>query len=175
MYSNGNVSPDVQVLSALLITLVVVAILLCAFYILKGFGVMKLAQKSGVKNSGLAFVPIVGSYILGKTAFEGNVMPILFLGLNLISILHGNLFASAVMSGQILYGGNSYTNAIGILSIVQLAYMIFSYCAVYKIYKKFSKKAVVMTVLSVLSCGLLDAIFLFAIRNNNIIAEGTTN
>ena len=146
--SNVNVSPDVQVLSALLIVLVVVAILLCAFYILKGFGVMKLAQKSGVKNSGLAFVPIVGSYILGKTAFEGNVIPSLFLGLNIISALFGGAFGY-IWQSTVINGGYLNNDWISILSVLQLAYMIFSYCAVYKIYKKFSKKAVVMTVLSV--------------------------
>ncbi len=81
MYRNGNL-PDADLISQTLSIFFAVfgAFLLLAFilYILKGVAVMKMAKKMGIKNSGLVFVPVVGSYILGRMAFEDKVMPFLY-------------------------------------------------------------------------------------------------
>ncbi len=172
MYENGNLSQEAIIAQALPTLLAVLGVfLLMAFilYILKGVAVMKMAKKMGIKNSGLAFVPIINSYILGKMAFEDKVMPYLFLGFNIFSFLFGSMFSSTILA---VFGGSSLNSAeLSMLSTLQAVHMVFAYYLLYKVYKKFSDKAVVMTVFTVLSCGILQPIFLFAIRNNELKNE----
>ncbi len=172
MYTNWN-SPDAELINKVLPMLFAVlgVFLLMAFilYILKGVAVMKMAEKMGIKNSGLVFVPVVGTYILGKLAFEDKVMPYLFLGFNIFSFLFGSMFSSTILA---VFSGSSLNSAeLNMLSTLQVMHMVFAYYVLYKVYKKFSDKAVVMTVFTVLSCGLLTPIFLFAIRNNELKNE----
>lgn len=44
---------------------------------------------------------------------------------------------------------------------------VFYYITTYMIYKKYSKKYVIMTILTILTLGALEPIFVFAIRNND--------
>ncbi len=172
MYRNGNL-PDADLIGQTLSIFFAVfgAFLLLAFilYILKGVAVMKIAKKMGIKNSGLVFVPVAGSYILGRMAFEDKVMPFLYLGFNIFSVIYGSMFSSTILAA--FSGSNLNSAELNMLSTLQAASMVFAYYVAYKIYKKFSNKAVVMTVFTVLSCGFLEPIFLFAIRNNNFKSE----
>lgn len=172
MYRNGNL-PNADLINQAMSTFLVVlgTFLLVAFilYILKCVAVMKMAKKMGIKNSGLIFVPVVGSYILGRMAFEDKVMPFLFLGFNIFSIIYGGMFSSTILAA--FSGSNLNSAELSMLSTLQVASMVFAYYVAYRIYKKFSNKALVMTVFTVLSCGFLDPIFLFAIRNNDLKSE----
>lgn len=172
MYTNGK-SPDAELINKVLPMLFaifgVLFLLALMLYLFKGAAVMKMAKKMGIKNSGLVFVPVVGSYILGKMAFEDKVMPYLFLGFNIFSFLFGSMFSSTILA---IFSGSSLNSAeLSMLSTLQVVHMVFAYYVLYKIYKKFSDKAVVMTIFTVLSCGLLEPIFLFAIRNNELKNE----
>lgn len=168
MYINENL-PDADLINQAVSMFLTIfgAFLIVAFilYILKGVSVMKMAKKMGIKNSGLVFVPVVGSYILGKMAFDDKVMPFFYLGFNIFSVIYGGMFSSTLLAA--FSGSNLNSAELSMLSTLQVAYMVFAYYVAYKIYKKFSNKAVVMTVFTVLSCGFLEPIFLFAIRNNN--------
>lgn len=63
-----------------------------------------------------------------------------------------------------ILSGNRDTNN----SIFSFALSILTAISLYKIYSKVSDKAVLMTVFTVLSLGLLTPIFLFSIRNNEV-------
>ncbi len=176
MYRNGNLSQEAinQALSAFLLTFLavigVILVIAIIFYVLRGVGVMKMAQRVGIKNGGLAFVPIIGDYILYKVAFENNVMPVLLLALNIGSGLFINMNSSSILwSLQI---GTFPFGDINIMAIILLALcMVFMFYTLHKVYKKFSNKAILMTVFTVLTFGLLQSIFLFAIRNNELRSE----
>lgn len=176
MYRNDNLPQEAinQALSAFLLTFLavigVILVIAIIFYILKGVGVMKMAQRVGIKNGGLAFVPIIGDYILYKVAFENSIMPVLLLAFNIGFGLFINMnFSSILWSLQI---GTFPFGDVNIMAIILLVLcMVFMFYTLHKVYKKFSNKAVLMTVLTVLTCGLLSPIFLFAIRNNELRSE----
>lgn len=143
------------------------------FFVLRNLPVMKIAKRMGIKHRWLSLVPIADSYIFGRVAFEGNVMPFSFLGLNIISTLV-SIFAQYFFLSSIFSGGNldlSLCNFTLNINIFRLLYTILKYDGAYQIYKKLSDKAVVMTVFTVLTFGLLTPIFLFAIRNNEFRNE----
>lgn len=176
MYGNGNLSQEAinQALSAFLLTFLavigVILVIAIIFYILKGVGVMKMAQRVGIKNGGLAFVPIIGEYILYKVAFENSIMPVLLLALNIGSGLFINMNSSSILWS--LKIGTFPFGDINIMAIILLVLcMVFMFYTLHKVYKKFSNKAVLMTVFTVLTFGLLQSIFLFAIRNNELRSE----
>lgn len=144
------------------------------FFVLKNLPVMKIAKRMGIKHRWLSLVPIADSYIFGRVAFDGNVMPFSFLGLNiistLISIVAQYLFFSPFfnncglsVSPNLVYLGLN-------VNIFSSLYTILEYYGAYQIYKKLSDKAVMMTVFTVLTFGLLEP-FLFAIRNNELRSE----
>ncbi len=177
MYGNGNLSQEAivnQALPTLLLTffaiIAVFLVIAIIFYVLKGVGVMKMAKKSGIKNGGLIFVPIIGDYILYKLAFENNIMPILLLAFNIGFGLFLDMNSSSILwSLQI---GTFPFGDINITAIILLVLCtVFAYYTFYKVYKKFSNKAVLLTVFTVITFGLLSPIFLFAIRNNELRSE----
>lgn len=180
MYRNDNLSQEAinQALSAFLLTFLavigVILVIAIIFYILKGVGVMKMAQRVGIKNGGLAFVPIIGDYILYKVAFENSVMPVLLLAFNIGVGLFVNVNSSSILwSLQI---GTFPFGDVNIMAIILLVlYAFFVYYTLYKVYKKFSNKAVLMTVFTVLTFAFLSPIFLFAIRNNEFRNEAEKN
>ena len=134
------------------------------FYILQSIGLMKLAKRNNIKHSWLAFIPVANTYIYGKVAFEDKIKTFTLLGLKIVSTASLNALLNTV-----LFYFNFNTTAITnntMTPIISFAYMIFLFYASYQIFKKYSDKAVIMLVFSVLSCGLLTPIFLFAIRNN---------
>ncbi len=123
----------------------VIIILALIYYILGSIGLMKIADRTGEERSWMAWVPVLNIYLLGKLGFSnvvGWVMVVLFL-------LNGNKTTSNSM----------FSLALSVLTIISF----------HKIYSKVSDKAVIMTVFTVLSLGLLGPIFLFMIRNNDRI------
>lgn len=134
------------------------------FYIIQSIGLIKLAKRNNIKHSWLAFIPVANTYIYGKVAFEDKIKTFTLLGLKIVSTASLNALLNTV-----LFYFNFNTTAITnntMTPIISFAYMIFLFYASYQIFKKYSDKAVIMLVFSVLSCGVLTPIFLFAIRNN---------
>ncbi len=134
---------------------------------------MKIAKRMEIKHRWLSLVPTADSYIFGKVAFKGNVMPFSFLGLIIISTLisivaqcffFSHFFNAYDISASLVYLGFN-------VNIFSSLYTILKYDGAYQIYKKLSDKAVVMNVFTVLTFGLLQPIFLFAIRNNEFRNE----
>lgn len=146
------------ILGFLLIFLVVLLIL----YVFESIGIMKLAKRKDMENSWLAFVPFARTYMYGKLAFKDKITPIVYLCAEVLS--------EVVSIEHILQMFNSLANGVTSqtfnLNVFSIVCVVISFCAAYKIFKKYSDKAVLMLVLSILSCGLLAPIFLFAIRNN---------
>ena len=149
---------------------IVILILLVIFYLLNGFGLMRIAKRNNIKHSWLAFVPVANYYIFGKVAFSDNIRPILFLFLNIISMIFSiNVYYTTFFS--FINGNSSYPLNNIYLNIFNWIYLIFYFYVMYKIYKKYSKKATIMLVFLVLTCGILNPIFLFSIRNNEVISS----
>ena len=135
------------------------------FYILQSIGLMKLAKRNNIKHSWLAFIPVANTYIHGKVAFEDKIKTFTLLSIKIIStIISSSYYLNLVLSYVNFH--TVYTSNNTIANVFSWTYIIFLFYASYQIFKKYSDKAVIMLVFSVLSCGLLTPIFLFAIRNN---------
>ena len=139
----------------LMVVVLVIALFYLVFYCLQSYGVMKIAQRHSVQHSCLAWVPVVNAYIYGKIAFKSTIKAAGLLTLK-VAPLTNIVF--------LIWG----SDASSITNIFSFAYTIFLFYATYKIYKQMSDRAVMMLIFSVLSCGTLIPIFLFAIRNNPI-------
>lgn len=141
------------------------AIIYIALYVFESLGLMHLAKRNNIKNSWIAFIPVANVYIYGKLAFEDNVKTGVLLGFKVLSTfsLVGNFFRT-------INSVNNYTTFTHVndtmLSVFSFLYVIYLFYATYLIFKKYSDKAILMLVFSILSCGFLVPIFIFAIRNN---------
>ncbi len=152
-------------------------ILSLTFYILSCMGLMKIADKSGIRYSYLAWIPIINLFLFGKLGFKSTVTSMIFFILSIISpysfflntynIVIGPIFNIPSLNG--IYYTN-ITNTSNILlftmSIIAIIFIIMYLIALYRIYRKMSTKSVMMFICSLLTGGLLIPIFLFAIRNN---------
>ena len=115
-------------------------------YIFSAIGLMKMAEKSGIRNAWLAWIPIGNYYIIGelvtsklndnggKYAFWASLLTLL---VNWIPILGG---------------------------IVGIAFAVFSLVLYYWIFEKYSKNPVLHLILSIL-IPPYAAFALFALRN----------
>ena len=129
-------------------------------YSVESFSLIKLAKKVNVKNSWLAFIPVVRMYIYGKIAFKDKIRPSLLVLLTCMTNVNIAIVNSEFKDDLIMI--------IAVLNVFQWFQVALTFYTVYKIYKKFSNKAVIMLILSVLTDSIIAPIFLFAIRNNEL-------
>ncbi|MBU8906485.1 hypothetical protein [Desertibacillus haloalkaliphilus] len=123
-------------------------------YILGAIGLMKLADQSGVNNGWLAFIPVANLWVVGETIRDRVMEP--------FNKHTGLWYLGATIALWLL----EMIPYIGILFLLTQAVIVIYVC--YQLFAKFSEKAVLLTILSVISLGLLWGFFLFAIRNNPI-------
>lgn len=134
-----------------------IALVGIVLWVLKSMGLSKMAQKRGIENEWLAWLPVADLYIMGTIVEEMNLfgMQIKNLGLwfPVISLL-GGLLSSIPILGIIIF--------IGIL-VFQIAF-------IYKLFSMYTNQAVLYTVLCVFF-GFLWPIFIFSLRNNAVISQ----
>jgi len=110
----------------------------------------------------MAWLPVFNMYLLGKIAisklFGWCLVLAIFLSSTYTTTING-----VVSQGSILPDPFS--------KIASYVFALLVLVSLYKIYSKLSSKAVIMTLFTVLTCGLLAPIFLFAIRNNQVIVK----
>lgn len=162
----NNASDSIRQVSLILGCIVIICLIIgLTSYILQSIGLMKLAKRNNIKYSWLAFIPVANTYIYGKVAFEDKIKTFILLGIKIIStIILSSYYSNLVLS--YVNSNTAYTSDNTITNVFSWIYVIFLFYASYQIFKKYSDKAVIMLVFSVLSCGFLTPIFLFAIRNN---------
>lgn len=178
--------------AAILILLIVSVVMLFAFaialalYLLKAFGLYRMAKNLGVKNAGLAFVPLVGDYILGKVAetpFDGKKpmrFGMILLLLNIASFVLGGAFGfysvvmdivdevvaiDATRDGMTGAGIAGYMVGYLATMAISIVFAVFYYIALYRIFKMFaSDNTVLFLILSIFINGAVN-VLLFILRN----------
>lgn len=129
-------------------------------YAFNSYGLYEIAKKEDEKNAFISWIPYINKYILGRVAFKSNIQATLLVILNLLGL--------AFTIAMLFISTN--VQAIYILSIISLLIStitsVYIFVARYKVYKKYSKSTIIMTILDVISCGILGPFFIFAIRNN---------
>lgn len=151
-----------QLLAMLAGFLLVILGIILVFYILGSLGLMGIANKTETKGGWMAWLPIFNFYLMGKLAF-GKAMGWVLV---VLSFLGGT--STLEIGGETVFSGSILPAPFN--TIASIALLVLMIASLYKIYTRMSDKAVVMTVFTVLSLGLLTPIFLFAIRKNNVIA-----
>lgn len=175
--TNSNVTSAVTAGAFIFfIIFIVLALLILLFYIFPSFGLYRIAKRKNMKSPAFAWIPVVREYLYGQVAFDNNkTKSIALLTLSALSrIFSITQITNLVNNVQLALSQNNFSQSTisymssssSLQSIISLAFTIFMFVASYNIYKQLSDKATVMTVFNVLTWGMLDSIFLFAIRNN---------
>ena len=126
-------------------------------YVFECFGIMKLNDNMEYSHSWTAWVPVYHKFLLGRVGKE----PQIGICLCIFSLIKWILFFAAVFTE------NNYLwlSWIGIMLVTFILEMI----TLHKVYKIHTKYNEVFTVLSIISVGILEPIFLFVIRNKKEI------
>ncbi len=124
------------------------------FYILKSIGLYTLANNRGIENPWLAWIPVADLYIMGLLVGEMDIMDY---HLDNLGLWCPVIFVGGSILGQIPVLG----------AVINLAVFVFAIFLLYKLFEKYTSQAVLYAVLSIIP-GLF-AVFLFVIRNNQLI------
>lgn len=136
------------------VTLIMTVICL-VFYVLKSIGLYTLADKRGIENPWLAWIPVADLYIMGLLVGDMDIF-----GYHLDNM---GLWCPVIVVGGAILGS---IPVLGIL--IYVALLVFTILFVYRLFSLYSTEAVLYTVLSVLLC--LFPVFIFIIRNNDLLA-----
>lgn len=145
-----------------LIILVIAGIVGLGFYILKGYGLYKMAQRRGIENPWLAFIPVAQEYIigalLGDTEIKGvrfNAALVLPIGAVVIPIAASILSLIPGLGGLLQF-------ALYVVWLIVYTIVLFR---IFNIYKP--ESATLYTVLSVIFSGIAMPIIFFSLRNTD--------
>src|SRR5574344_818530 len=137
-------------------------------YIFSGLGLMEMDKKKNEKYPWLSWIPCARTYLIGKLAYGETNGGVLFLVAS-IGVTIINLIICNVVSFVSGVGSIAYSIAEMFSMILNVGYLVFLYITYYRIYKQFSKNYTLMLVFTILTSGILAPVFIFAIRNNNLI------
>ena len=132
-------------------------------YIFNSVGLYKLAKNEENNNAYLACIPYLNRVTEGKIAFGNNLLGITMFVLQLLSVI------LMCITFFFFFFREDSLMILSILGFILSAiFKIIDFVAHYNIYSKYSKSAIIMTVLDIVSLGILGPIFLFAIRDNEL-------
>ena len=160
-----------------------------ALYVLHAFGLYKLAKKRAVRHAWMAWVPIVGNWILGSVSdqyqyvVKGRIKSSRFV-LVILSVLAIAMSVAVVVlseevivsiASKIFFGTGEINTAqlvamiiLAVLcTIARLTYRVFSLLAHFDLYRSCTDKhSVVYLVLTIFLC-FLEPVFVFVCRNKD--------
>ena len=136
--------------------IIIFCILAILLWVFSSLGLMNLGKKHKIPNAWLAFFPVGRDYVLGKLGYEvynkENKNATTFMWITL------GLGAASFVLGT--SGGELHT-------LVRYGLLFFESWAFYNIFKKLKpQNAVLLTVFTVLTGGLLGGIFLYFMKTN---------
>lgn len=130
-------------------------------YAFNSIGLDKIARREEKPPFFLAWIPYLNNYALGKIAFHSNLHAFLMTSLSVFALL----FSIAVFFVRTDF---SVLFSLALSSFLFSATSaVYTFIARYKVYDRYSKSTILMTVLDVISLGILGPFFIFAIRNND--------
>lgn len=127
--------------------------IIVVLYVLKSIGLATMAEKRGIENAWLAWIPIADLYIMGLLVGE-------------LDIFGYRLENLGLWTPVIIVGGSMLGNMHGIGWLFSLASFIFAVLLIYRLFEMYTTQAVLYTVLSILLC--LFPVFIYVIRNNQL-------
>lgn len=144
-------------LSLLGIFLLIPLVIWIGMYVLISAGLYGLATKRRLENPWLAWIPIGNLYILGKLIPELKISTYVIPSHEIV--LPGAAVLTMFLGRIPLIGA--------LLSLVSLVLSIF---AIYALFKKYvGEKAMMYTVIGIVTFGIMISVFVYMIRNENPI------
>jgi len=132
-----------------IIGLLVFTFVLLPLYVLGSLGLMSIARKYGQAHDWAAWIPFYNTYLLGKIAYN-NQMGV---GMSIAAVLSFGDWVVSILPSP--------------FSFIPLGcFVLLMFFSLHKMYKKLSEKSLLMSVSTLLSCGVLFPIFLFVISRN---------
>lgn len=169
-----------------------------ALFVLKGFGLYRMAKSLGINNSWLSFVPFADLYILGsiaskyikkdgsKSAKFGIILPIIYAIAYVIAIIFFVVFIVfclnlIVEAEQAMFDPNSFSLNLSMFIPVVITYIItlisgiiykvLFFISLWRVFAIFDNdNKTIFLVLSILF-SILAPIFIFIMRNNNPVID----
>ena len=126
-------------------------------YIFESIAIMTFRKNKGNITSCIAWIPFYNKYLLGEISNNHVMGGVLFV-INLLIVGLGILW---------LYTNESI--CLILLLILGVTSFLLNTIISSNIFRKYSKCNVVCTVISIITFGILRPIFLFAIRNNELV------
>ena len=137
------------------------AILKFILYVFKSLGLLRIAKKENYKYPYVVWIPFVSNYILGKYCMDKK-KGIIYLILSIIKFLIMIIF---FMLSEI----NALYDALYTISLIySIFYFVIDMIVMNKFYKKVYKTPELFTILSIISFGLLNSIFIYTTRIRKI-------
>ena len=154
LWGTGNFPWElVAILGVVLLVLGIIGLIL---YILMSVGLMRMAQRRGIENAWLAWIPIANMYILGKLVKEISIFEIKISNLELI-----------LPVGSLVIGALSAIPLVGWAA--GLAWLILNIAVMYHLYRMYRPdSATLYTVLSVIFAFLIP-VFIFIMRHDTLL------
>lgn len=178
--SSAGVAAGASILAGVLSIALIVALIAIAFYVFNALMLYKLAQKRGVENAWLAWIPYGNMWILGKVSgpmvlfgkwkIEKPELILLLapIALMVIGWILG-VFAIVPFIGLLFAAISTVISWVG-----DIAYAIFRSLALYRIYSAYVPKKTTLTysILDIFFFSLTTPFFFASILKKDAISEG---
>lgn len=130
-------------------------------YAFNSIGLDTIAKREEKPPFFLAWIPYLNNYALGKIAFYSNLHAFIMTSLSVLALIFSiaTFFVHADFSVLFALALSSF--------LFSATSAVYTFIARYKVYERYSKSTILMTVLDVISLGILGPFFIFAIRNND--------
>lgn len=128
-------------------------------YVVSAIALKRMADKLGVDNSWLAWIPLANTYILGKVAGDKIV---------LFGSTIENL-AIILLAGSVI---TTVTSTVGILGfLIGIAFTVLSFAALYKVYLRFVPDSAMLYLILSIVLAFIAPFLLYAASTKDPIVE----
>ena len=163
-----NIQSNVVFTSFMIFTFIMIIYPLYLFlsYLFEAIAFYKMSKRRNDRYPWIAWIPFANEYRRGKIAYNTKSGGIAMLICKCATLLFTVLvYMGTKNDNQAVEAVIKFLYIISL--ILSIGATVFYYITTYMIYKKYSKKYFVMTVLTILTLGAFEPIFVFAIRNND--------
>ena len=162
-----NIQSNIVFTSFMIFTFIMIIYPLYLFlsYLFEAIAFYKISKRRNDRYPWIAWIPFANEYRRGKIAYNTKSGGIAMLICKIATVIFTILVYMGTKNDNAVI--EVVTKFIYVISLtLSIGATVFYYITTYMIYKKYSKKYVIMTILTILTLGALEPIFVFAIRNN---------
>ena len=143
-----------------LVIIIVLMFIFALFYIFLALSTYKIYKKENLNNGFMCFIPLLNLYSLVYLGLKNKIISIISLIIIVLPLININI------------KNFNITLPIEMKIFMVAIFLLIILMSVIKIYKKYSEKYIILTIITILTIGLIVPFILFFIsKNNKIIKE----